>query len=76
MIGPDLNAAEIELLKWLGKTDYSQYGECTGPTFDSLVEKGLAQVHAEGEYQVILSQSMLHRAVSLTERGRARLRGA
>lgn len=45
--------AEQFLLEWLGKEDFSQYGECHGKSLDRLVELGLAQIHAPGEHQLL-----------------------
>lgn len=60
------------LLEWLGKEDFSQYGECHGTALDKLIELGLAQLHGAGEHQYFIAKgtSMMHRAVSLTDAGR------
>lgn len=65
--------AERYLLIWLGEDEFSQYGECNGPTLDSVIAKGLAQIHESGEHQsgfIAQRQSKMHRAVSLTDAGR------
>jgi hypothetical protein len=54
-----LSKAEVSLLEWLGKEDYSQ---CFGSALDSLVRNGLAQIHSGREFQ--------SGAVSLTDAGR------
>jgi hypothetical protein len=73
----ELNDAELELLVWLGGSEFSQYGECYGTTLDSLVTKGFAQIHEPGEHQesfIIQGHSSMHRAVSLTDAGREELK--
>lgn len=63
---------ERQTLEWLGQKDYSQYGECCGSGLDGLIRKGLAQVHKglDGQYGFISQgDTLLHRAVSLTESG-------
>lgn len=76
-----LDTVEFDLLEWLGSEDYCQYGECHGVALDSLVAKGLAQVHGPGEHQhgfiakdPVGAKGMMYRAVSLTEAGVALLR--
>lgn len=70
-----LTAEQRDLLQWLGKEDFSQYGECHGKSLDFLIEKGLAQVHSAGEHQTFIAndsagtKGMMYRAVSLTEAG-------
>lgn len=73
----ELTGSERDLLKWLSKEDFSQYGECHGTSLDSLIAKGLAQVHGPGEHQVFIAKgtSQMYRAVSLTEAGRSVLSG-
>lgn len=73
---PELTADECDLLEWLAGEDYSQYGECYGATLDSLVAKGLAQVHGPGEHQVFIANGtgQMYRAVSLTAAGVAAIR--
>jgi hypothetical protein len=73
-----LTVSEVDLLKWLAKEDYSQYGECHGATLDGLIAKKLAQIHGPGEHQSGFiakdpagTKSMSFRAVSLTDAGRA-----
>ncbi len=39
----DLTSDEMRLLQWLAKEDYSLYGECRGPSLDSLRAKGLVK---------------------------------
>ena len=72
---PILSDKERDLLQWLGREDFSQYGECHGPDLTSLILMGLAQVHGPGEHQVFIARgtSMMYRAVSLTEKGLASL---
>lgn len=67
----NLTAGQIELLRWLGKEDFSQYGECHGYALDALVRQGLVQIHGPGEHQVFIARgnSLMHRAVSLTDAG-------
>lgn len=67
--------SERFLLEWLSREDFSQYGECHGQDLDALVSKGLAQIHAPGEHQVFIAngQSLMYRAVSLTDAGRSAL---
>lgn len=76
----DLNAGELYLLRWLGESDASQYGECHGKALDSLIRKGLAQVHGEdsGFDHAFIAKGtgLMYRAVSLTEEGFAALREA
>lgn len=73
---PPLTDSETGLLLWLAEADYSQYGECHGPDLDNLIKFGLAQVHGKGEYDSgfitagVDSDSIMYRAVSLTETGR------
>lgn len=70
-----MDAAELNLLKWLNKEDFSQYGECHGKTLDSLIAKGLAQVHEPGQHQAFIAndpagtKGPMYRAVSLTDEG-------
>jgi hypothetical protein len=73
----ELTAVELDLLRWLGEEDYSQYGECHGATLDSLVAKGLARIYLPGDHQEgFISQGTgkMYRAVSLTDAGRERLK--
>lgn len=56
-----LTSKELDLLQWLQAEQVSQYGECYGGTLDSLIAKGLVEVHGPGE--------IMHRAVALTEAG-------
>ena len=73
-----LTPAERDLLEWLGREDFSQYGECYGPTLDSLIAKGLVELSRPGEHQSGFiaqdphgTKSRMYLAVSLTESGRA-----
>jgi hypothetical protein len=71
-----LTSSERVLLEWLGKEDYSQHGECGGSTLDSLVAKGLAQIHTDGKHQegfIARGRGDMYHAVSLTEAGRKAL---
>lgn len=72
----DLNSGERFILKWLGESDFSQYGECYGKSLDALIAKGLAQVHLPGSHQsgfIARGNGDMYRAVSLTDAGRAAL---
>jgi len=74
----DLTESERWLLIWLATEKYNQYGECHGPALDSLVNKGFAQIHEEGEYQsgfIAQGRGKMYRAVSLTESGLEAIRG-
>ena len=76
MIAVELTKDELWLLEWLGGEDYSQYGECYGQTLDSLVAKGLVQVHEGREHQsqfLAKGDGPMYRAVSLTQAGITRL---
>jgi hypothetical protein len=67
-----LSAGERDLLNWLSREDFSQYGECRGPVLDALVRKGLAQIHGAGDHQggfIAKGGGDMYRAVSLTEAG-------
>jgi hypothetical protein len=72
----ELTKGELDLLQWLGESEYSQYGECHGKDLDSLVAKGLAQIHPPGEHQIFIAndfagtKGVMYQAVSLTEDGR------
>ena len=68
----DLNAAELDLLEWLGQEDFSQFGECHGKTLDSLIAKGLAQHHPNTGYDNIFiakGKGEMFDKVSLTAAG-------
>jgi len=70
---------ELALLKWLGQEDFSQYGECHGKILDSLVSKGLARLHDDGQHQggfIAKGSGPMYRAVSVTDAGREALRRA
>lgn len=73
-----LTQKEAYLLKWLGEEDFSQYGECFGPTLDRLMELGLAQLHGEetgfNNTFIAKGHDIMFRAVSLTEAGREALK--
>ena len=43
----NLTVSEKDLLLWLSREDFSRYGECHGSALDSLIAKGLAQLHGE-----------------------------
>lgn len=66
-----MTANERDLLLWLAKEDFSQYGECHGPELDLLITRGFAQIHGPGEHQCFIAKgtSLMFRAVSLTEAG-------
>jgi hypothetical protein len=71
-----LSKAEFELLEWLSREDYSQYGECHGKALDELVAKGLAQLHGDnGHLGSFIAQGNgpMYQSVSLTDAGRAAL---
>ena len=76
----ELTPVERDLLEWLGREDFSQYGECYGNALNVLVAKGLAHVYAPGEHQNFIANDPagvkgdMYRAVSLTDAGRALLR--
>jgi hypothetical protein len=76
----ELGEDEIDLLTWLSREDFSQYGECHGATLNKLITKGLAQVHEPGEHQGFIANDFsgtkgpMYRAVSLTDAGRATLK--
>lgn len=73
----NLNDDELELLVWLGGSEYSQYGECYGKTLDALVRKGLVQLHNGQEFQqsfIAKGDRPMYQAVSLTDSGREELR--
>lgn len=66
--------SETDLLIWLAAADFSQYGECHGPTLDALVAKGLAQIHEGRESQagfIAQGDGPMFKAVSITDKGRA-----
>ncbi len=68
----DLTPTERDLLEWLGKEDFSQYGECYGSNLDSLIRKGLAQHHPDtGLNNTFIAKgtSKMYDQVSLTEAG-------
>lgn len=73
MTDHDLTPTEKFLLIWLSKEDFSQYGECHGTALDSLVAKGLAQIHDEesgiNNHFIAKGRDIMYRAVSLTESG-------
>jgi hypothetical protein len=69
----DLTASERDLLHWLSREDFSQYGECHGKALDRLVALGLAQVHGEetetNNTFIAKGRGIMFRAVSLTDAG-------
>jgi len=72
----DFTKDQAALLRWLGRSEYSQYGECCGLSLDMLIAHGLAEVHGPLEHQegfISRGKGMMYRAVSLTETGRAAL---
>jgi len=75
MTASTIPAEHLFLLRWLGESDFSQYGECHGAALDSLVALGMAQIHKPGEHQSFIAKGdgLMFRAVSLTEAGRAAL---
>lgn len=69
----NLTKDEQLVLEWLGKEDYSQYGECHGSALNGLLEKGLVQIHQGREHQsgfIVQGDTDMYRVVSLTEAGR------
>jgi len=72
-----LSLQERDLLETLGRDGYVQYCECYGATLTALLMRGFAVVHGPGEHQesfIAKGTSRMHRAVSLTEVGRAMYR--
>jgi hypothetical protein len=69
----NLTVSEKDLLLWLSREDFSQYGECHGGALDSLIAKGLAQLHGEetetNNTFIAKGHGIMFRAVSLTEAG-------
>jgi hypothetical protein len=69
----NLTVSEKDLLLWLGREDFSQYGECHGSALDSLIAKGLAQLHGEetetNNTFIAKGHGIMFRAVSLTDAG-------
>jgi hypothetical protein len=71
----ELTADERSLLDWLAESEsgVSQYGECYGESLDSLVAKGLAQIHGpeSGHHKAFIAHGddLMFRAVSLTDAG-------
>lgn len=70
-----------DLLEWLAQSNYSQYGECYGASLDRLIGQGLARIHEPGEHQGSFiaqdnagKRGIMYCAVSLTDKGRARLK--
>lgn len=72
-----LTPSERHLLVWLSYEETSQYGECYGGAFDSLMGRGLVRIHdIESEVynnfiakRATRSPDIMYRAVSLTEAG-------
>lgn len=74
MSAPPLSDKQRLLLLWLGESEFSQYGECQGSALDALIAMGLVKLHDSGEQQstfIAKGRSDMHRAVSLTDDGRA-----
>ena len=68
----ELPPAQVELLKWIGKQDYAQYGECYGQDLNMLMSWGLVKLHEDGEHQdcfIAKGFGLMYRAVSLTDSG-------
>ena len=69
----NLTETQTFLLKWLGESDVSQYGECHGKDLDALIADGLAQVHGpeSGLTSGFIARGteQMYRAVSLTDKG-------
>ena len=69
----DLTVSEKDLLLWLSREDFSQYGECHGSALDSLIAKGFAQLHGEetetNNTFIAKGHGIMFRTVSLTEAG-------
>jgi len=64
--------AEIDLLEWLSKEDFSQYGECHGKALDALIAKGLAQHHpgtGRNNSFIAKGDDIMFDKVSLTDAG-------
>lgn len=74
----DLPTEQRILLEWLGKEDFSQYGECCGKSLDALTSLSLVQIHEPGEHQRFIANgtSNMHRAVSVTALGRRVLKAS
>src|SRR5436309_2383677 len=76
LIMTELTTSERYMLKWLAEED-GQYGECYGPTLDSLIAKGLAVVGAEqsglDNCFIAKGRDIMYRTVSITDAGRAAL---
>jgi hypothetical protein len=68
---------EIDLLTWLGETEFSQYGECYGKSLDSLIEKGLVELMGEetelNNTFIAKGRGIMFRAVRLTKTGKEKL---
>src|SRR5262245_23940130 len=72
MTTDQLTAAEIDLLEWLSKEDFSQYGECHGKALDALIAKGLAQHHpgtGRNNSFIAKGDDIMFDKVSLTDAG-------
>jgi hypothetical protein len=72
----EVTASELSLMEWLGRDDFGQYGECHGKDLDALIAKGFAQIHEPRIGQsgfIAKGDSLMYRAVSLTDEGRAAL---
>lgn len=66
----------FDLIDWLSKEDYSQYGECHGKSLDVLVSLGWARLHGDNGYLggfIAKGKGPMFQSVSLTDEGRAAL---
>jgi hypothetical protein len=61
-----LSPTERSLLAWLGRKEFSEYGECFGRTLDVLIEKGLARHYPDPGSR----KGKMFDSVSLTSAGR------
>ena len=73
----DLTDDERDLLKWLSREQYSQFGECHSKALDALIVKGLVHVHNDGGQLGNFSPSSgsyernrMFNSVELTDKGR------
>lgn len=71
-----MTQSQRDLLDWLSREEFSQYGECHGKDLDALIEAGLAQLHGpETELDntfIAKGRGIMFRAVSLTAAGLAK----
>lgn len=73
MFTAELSADQRDLLAWLAREDYSQYGECHGAALDALIERGFAKVHEDGGELgsfIAKGRGPMYNSISLTDRGR------